>query len=158
MQVIPKRIPILDSIYKRVETMLIAEGFIADWVDLKSLGNGSSAIYDTPQLNVAFKNETPSPEAGQSLYHLTAPIIISGYMDYDLDSVLSDQDYEVQKAHSTMIEDMRLAFGVASLDMCLAGVLQLTYIDEVDEPILSGKRVSAKLEFEIKWRDSRYEE
>jgi len=155
MAVVAKRIPILDSIYKRVETMLIAEGFKSDWLESKSIGNGSSASIGVPQLNVAFKNETPSPLAGQSIYHLSAPIIITAFIEYDEEAELNEQDYAVQEAHSAMVEDIRFAFGVPSVDMCLAGVNEWTYVDELEEDIISGSRVIAKMEFQVNWRDSR---
>ena len=153
--VISKRMPILDSIYSVVDSMTIVNGYNNDWSVAKSLNNGYSAVFDSAFLNVSFGQESPSGEAGQSIYHLTAPVYITGYKNYDMSLDLSYEDYEVQKAHSSIIEDIRFAFGLASDGMCSAGVTNWSYIDELDDYDFSACRVSAKMEFEIKWRDKR---
>ena len=149
------RIPILDAIYAVVGTMNIANGFVNDWTECKSLGNGTSTLVDGAQLNASFSSEFPSPQAGQSQYYLSMPVVLTIFKEYNTGESLTDQDYVVQVAKSSMIEDIRRAFGVPSSGMCSVGVTHWTYTDEIDTDVVIGNRVMAKLEFQVEWRDRR---
>lgn len=151
------RMDMLDAMYARVADMTIANGYNYDWGGaLRSVGGGSLAgVENFPVMNISYRPETPSTEAGQSIYHLSAPVVIKGATKFNNTAEISEQDYEVQEAKSMMIEDIRKAFGYVSDAMCASGMLDIVYVEELETDQVSGHIAFVEMEFVIKWRDVR---
>ncbi len=139
--------------YAHLDNMTVANGFTYNWFPHKSIGNGSLDA-DNASANFSFGLEDSSRDKGQSLYYLTAPLYCNAYFKYDELSI-DDNDYYKEVVKSYIIEDIRKAFGIETREMCIAGLNELNYINEVDPEEVSGYVVTAQLELQIRWYDER---
>ena len=152
-----KRDDILDAVYAKHEDMTIANGYSFDWSIHQSIGNGTLGSVDDvlPSFSARWMPEISSPDAGQSLYHLSASIIIRGEIEYNPVINLNEQDREVQRSKSLMIEDIRKAFGYVSSAQCVAGLKDIVYNGEQEINTISGHILAVELEFVLRWYDTR---
>jgi len=147
------RINILDALYAHLANV---EG--DDYVGLKSEGNGSVAFKDlVADTGAHFKigSESSSNSNGQSLYFLEAPVYLTAYKRYSIPDDPNENDYVEEVTRSDMIEQLRVAFGLETIAMCLAGINSLDYVQELESETTSGDMVAVKLELKIKWHDRR---
>lgn len=150
-----KRVSMLDAMYTHLDNITVANGYNYNWVELKSIGNGSYATQtDTCNANFSFGLEIASESKGQSLYYMDAPLYIKGYYKYSQNN-LKENDYNAEVVKSKMIEDLRKAYGLETIAMCQAGVNSLGYSEEIEPEDVSGDTVAIQLQFRLRWYDER---
>jgi len=150
-------IVVLDALLNRIDELQIADGYNYDWHSVRSAGNGTRAtVSPDASCSVKFGLDTINNMQHQDKYPVSVVVTMLAVVGYDATVEFTEQDYEVQVAVQSVLDDFRRGFGLCTQDMVDAGIERCDYIGQATTDRISGHEINVAMNFQVEYFAERW--
>ena len=145
----------LNSIYNRILSMTIANGYSYDWEISRSIGNGAEALHDMvrPVANVTFGEDENSEILSHGTYWLETQLFITAMIDFNMTGIDLDKiDQKIEESKIALKKDLRKAFFRISPEMSTVKIEATEYVRSVKIES-QGHIAAVKTEFKLQYTE-----